>query len=89
MAAQVVASRAVVSSTELVSYGLHECHVRFEVFTAVTMKNSVFWDIKTQFVPHRRKNFHVYLRSWFLCVEYEERISSSSYNKAQRSAALI
>jgi hypothetical protein len=28
--------------------------VRFEVFTAVTMKNAVFWDIKTQFVPHRR-----------------------------------
>jgi hypothetical protein len=22
--------------------------VRFEVFTAVTMKNAVFWDIKTQ-----------------------------------------
>jgi hypothetical protein len=29
--------------------------VRFEVFmAAVTMKNAVFWDIKTQFVPHRR-----------------------------------
>jgi hypothetical protein len=28
--------------------------VRFLVFTAVTMKNVVFWDIKTQFVPHRR-----------------------------------
>jgi hypothetical protein len=28
--------------------------VRFEVFTAVTMKNAVFWDIKTQFVLHRR-----------------------------------
>jgi hypothetical protein len=28
--------------------------VRFEVFTAVTMKNVVFWDIKTQFLPHRR-----------------------------------
>jgi hypothetical protein len=27
--------------------------VRFEVFTAVTMKNVVFWDIKTQFVLHR------------------------------------
>jgi hypothetical protein len=30
------------------------CYVRFEVFTAVIMKNFVFWDIKTQFVPHRR-----------------------------------
>jgi hypothetical protein len=29
-------------------------HVRFEVSTAVTMKNAVFWDIKTQFVLHRR-----------------------------------
>jgi hypothetical protein len=29
-------------------------HVGFQVFTAVTMKNSVFWDIKSQFVPRRR-----------------------------------
>jgi hypothetical protein len=28
--------------------------VKLEVFTAVTMKNVAFWDIKTQFVPHRR-----------------------------------
>jgi hypothetical protein len=28
--------------------------VGIEVFTAVTMKNAVFWDIKTQFVLHRR-----------------------------------
>jgi hypothetical protein len=28
--------------------------VRLEVFTAVTMKNVVFWDIKPQFVLHRR-----------------------------------
>jgi hypothetical protein len=36
-------------------YGKHvtSC-VRFEVSTAVTMKNAVFWDIKTQFVLHRR-----------------------------------
>jgi hypothetical protein len=27
--------------------------VRFEVYTAVTMKNAISWDIKTQFVPHR------------------------------------
>jgi hypothetical protein len=26
----------------------------FEVFTAVTMKNVVFWDMRNQFVPHRR-----------------------------------
>jgi hypothetical protein len=29
-------------------------YVRFEVFTAVTTKNSVFWDIKIQSVPHRK-----------------------------------
>jgi hypothetical protein len=28
--------------------------VRSEVFTAGTVKNDIFWDIKTQFVPHRR-----------------------------------
>jgi hypothetical protein len=28
--------------------------VRFEVFTAVTMKNVIFWDIKSQFILHRR-----------------------------------
>jgi hypothetical protein len=27
---------------------------RIEVFTAVIMKNVVFWDIRTQFVLHRR-----------------------------------
>jgi hypothetical protein len=47
-----------------VEYGLRERtlnntdwtyeYVRFEVFTAVTMKNVVFWDIKTQFVSHRK-----------------------------------
>jgi hypothetical protein len=26
----------------------------FEVFTAVTMKNAIFWDIKALFVPHRK-----------------------------------
>jgi hypothetical protein len=31
-----------------------DCFVRFEVFMAVTMKNVVFWDKKTQLVPHRR-----------------------------------
>jgi hypothetical protein len=29
-------------------------NVRFEVVTAVTMKNAVYWDIRTQFIPHRR-----------------------------------
>jgi hypothetical protein len=29
-------------------------YIRSEVFTAVIMKNAVFWDINTQFIPHRR-----------------------------------
>jgi hypothetical protein len=29
-------------------------YVGFQVFMAVTMKNTVFWDIKTQFVPLRK-----------------------------------
>jgi hypothetical protein len=29
-------------------------HVRFEVFTPVTMKGVVFWDIKNPFVPHTK-----------------------------------
>jgi hypothetical protein len=33
---------------------LKHSSVRFGVFTAVTMKNVVFWDIKPQFVLHRR-----------------------------------
>jgi hypothetical protein len=28
--------------------------VTFHVFTAATMKNAVFWDIKTLFLPHKR-----------------------------------
>jgi hypothetical protein len=28
--------------------------VRFEVFTAVTIKNAVFWGIKSQFLSHRK-----------------------------------
>jgi hypothetical protein len=31
------------------------CYVRFEAFTAVTMKNAFFWDRKAQFLPHRKQ----------------------------------
>jgi hypothetical protein len=31
-----------------------ECYVGSVVFTAVTIKNAIFWDIKTQFLPHRK-----------------------------------
>jgi hypothetical protein len=37
--------------------GLNEAKLRFvrlEVFTVVTMKNIVFWDITTQFASHRK-----------------------------------
>jgi hypothetical protein len=29
--------------------------VRFEAFTAATVKNAVFLDVKTQYVPHRKR----------------------------------
>jgi hypothetical protein len=32
-----------------------KCYVRFEVFTAVTMKYVVSWDMKPQFVLHMRQ----------------------------------
>jgi hypothetical protein len=28
--------------------------VRFEILTAVTMKNAVFWDTRSQFIPHTK-----------------------------------
>jgi hypothetical protein len=28
--------------------------VRFEVFTAITIKNASFWGIQTQFIPHMK-----------------------------------
>jgi hypothetical protein len=31
--------------------------VKFDDFTALAMKSAVFWDIKTQFVPHRKHLF--------------------------------
>jgi hypothetical protein len=48
--------RAGVENKEEVTGGVREVgkSVRFEVLTAVTMKNVVFWDIRTQFVTHRR-----------------------------------
>jgi hypothetical protein len=42
----------VLSSTELEIELVTD--VRFEVLTAVAMKDVVLWDIKTQFIPHRR-----------------------------------
>jgi hypothetical protein len=39
----------------------NECHIRFEIFTALAMKNAVFWDIKSQFVRHMR---HVTSPPW-------------------------
>jgi hypothetical protein len=29
-------------------------NVRFEVFRAMTMRNAFFWDIKAQFILHRK-----------------------------------
>jgi hypothetical protein len=45
-----------------------EKYVRFEVFTALNMKNAVVWDIRTQFVPHRKHYLSTteprFLRRW-------------------------
>jgi hypothetical protein len=42
-------------SDRISKYCVHlDSCLRFEVFPAVTNKNSVSLDIKTQFVPHRR-----------------------------------
>jgi hypothetical protein len=54
--------------------------VRFEAFTAMTMKNAIFWNLKTQFVPHRKYYISATEPSWLmLCkiwglrdCEYEE-----------------
>jgi hypothetical protein len=50
-------TRTVQTIQHLFAAALHlttrPCH-NSVVFTAVTMKNVVFWDIKTQFVLHRR-----------------------------------
>jgi hypothetical protein len=35
----------------------------FEVFTAVTMKNVVFWDIKPQFILHRKNTIRLGFRA--------------------------
>jgi hypothetical protein len=41
--------------TDVMCMVINHRFVTFEVFTAVTMKNGVFWDIKLQFVLHRRR----------------------------------
>jgi hypothetical protein len=47
-------SRISLPQHQRLSYAKDVLHVRLEVFTAVTMKNGVYWDIKTLFLPHRR-----------------------------------
>jgi hypothetical protein len=38
------------------SHGVESIHVRFEVFTAVNMKNGVFWDV-TQWDSCKNRRF--------------------------------
>jgi hypothetical protein len=47
----IILSRNLLQWTKLTTWNICAWH---EVFRAVTMKNVVFWDIKTQFIPHRR-----------------------------------
>jgi hypothetical protein len=37
-----------------IRYRAQPDNAMFKVFTAVTMKNAVFWDIRTHFEPHSR-----------------------------------
>jgi hypothetical protein len=59
--------RRKVSSCDILGYHLYDIlttdadivkgtgkYVIFEVFTAVTIKNAVFWGITPQFLPHRK-----------------------------------
>jgi hypothetical protein len=42
--------------------------VGFKVFTAVTMRNAMFWDIETPFIPHRNHIVSATETSWLtLC----------------------
>jgi hypothetical protein len=45
---------------------------KFEVFTAVTMKNAVSWDIETHFIPHRKRiTFHLLGPAVYCYVRFE------------------
>jgi hypothetical protein len=41
-------------SAEVRTDNIINAYVKVEAFTAMTMKNAFFWDIETQFVPHRK-----------------------------------
>jgi hypothetical protein len=45
---------SVINIQVMMKHGVKGGNVIFEVFTAVTTKNAVFWDIKAHFVLHRR-----------------------------------
>jgi hypothetical protein len=51
-----IMTRPLAVSPRLFSYFLQDgkSFIRYEVFTVVTMKNALFWNIRSQFVPHRR-----------------------------------
>jgi hypothetical protein len=63
-----------------VSSYIHYRSVRFVAFTAVTIKIAMFWNVKNQFVPHRRHYFSAPVSSWlmlckiwgFYCGHYED-----------------
>jgi hypothetical protein len=54
MSVQLVLVMDKVAAQSMSSVGRWKNYVRFEVFTAATMKNAVFMGIKAQFVPNRR-----------------------------------
>jgi hypothetical protein len=57
--------------------------VRFEVFTAVTMKNAVFWDIKLQFVPHRKHITSLLEPTWLVVPMRYFRFHGGDYEECR------
>jgi hypothetical protein len=49
-------SRTISHETNMRQLGNRSPHERFQIFTAMTVKNAVFRDMKTQFVRHRTHN---------------------------------
>jgi hypothetical protein len=46
-----------ISNLSIVIGDVRPPSVKFEVFTAVIMKNAIFWDIRTQFVPQQETSY--------------------------------
>jgi hypothetical protein len=58
-------------------------YIGFEVFTAETMKNTFFWDVKLQFIPHRKYMMSpLHSPAGYCCVRFEGSTAVSMKNAA-------